>query len=559
LIPNSTPDGGVWTNYPYGSGTLATITFKTLYRPVEPLPAATCLLNLADTELVGDIPGQDNVTQIPHVATGATYYAQSIPLPRLSIQPSDYRAVLLGEIFNVSVNIEGIDFDWKLVFAQFRVQYNDTLVEAIDVSEGSFMQQFHNTAEPPYTTFINFAEDDPLYGPNVLVGILLIPNSTPDGGVWTDYPYGSGTLATITFKTIYQPSWQQQSLTSELVLNDTQLVEDLNQTSVATILSTLTNGLYNISPLEFSYEPAEPSAGEVTVFKVTEPEDHVPLVFNWNFGDGITVNTTLPTIAHAFPTNGRYDVTLTCTMNNTETASVETVTVESYMPLGVTAEVGTLHFKGETAEFTVLTTDAGNPVDATSLEAKLYFNGVLIADLSTAIEYVDTGFYMIPYYIPATASAGEYTLLVKAEYYGAHGATITKFTISPTLTAWNDSIAQITAIRDGVATISNGVTNLTLNLTTINATLTGLIQSNGEVLARIETTAGALTTKLDTINATIITVQGNTATISSTLGNAKLELDGVQSNVTTTLYATSALSAIAVILAVAILMKMRKK
>jgi hypothetical protein len=229
------------------------------------------------------------------------------------------------------------------------------------------------------------------------------------------------------------------------------------------------------------------------------------------------------------------------------------------MPLGVTAEVGSLHFKGETAEFTILTTDSGKPVNATSLEAKLYYNGALISDLTSAIESMDSGFYRIPYNIPADAQPGEYTLLVKAEYYGANGASIAKFNISPTLTAWNDQIAQITAIQNGIATVQNGVTNLSLNLTAINATLTGLEVSNGQVLATISTAVGPLSTKLDTINAKLGDFSGNTVTVSSTLGNITAKLDGIQSTATTTLYAASVLSAIAVVLAVAILLVLRKK
>jgi hypothetical protein len=556
LMPNSTPDGGVWTNHPYGDGTLATITFKALYRPLEPSPPASCLLNLTDTLLVGDIPQTYNVTEISHTATSATYYSQPIPLPTLSIQPSDYQATLLGETFNVSVNINNLDADWKMIFAQFRIQYDATLLSAINVYEGPFLQQFPNSAEAPYTLFINYIEDNYRYGPNVLIGILLNPNST---GQWSNYPYGNGTLATITFQAIGQPSYPQKSITSNLVLNNTLLVEDLNATDVGEIPHNLASASYEISPPTFSYEPTQPSAGEVTIFKVSEPENHAPLTYNWNFGDGTTMNTTQPTAAHAFPAAGEYNVALTCYLNGAEATGVETLNVVYYMPLDVTAEVGSLHFKGETAEFTILTTDSGKPVKATSLEAKLYFNGTLINDLSSAVQTVDTGLYNVPYYIPADASAGEYTMLVKAEYYGASGAAIAKFTISPTLTAWNDSVVQITEIQDGVATISNGMTNLTLNLTAINATLTGLQNSNGQVLAKIDTTAGTLTTKLDTINAKIGEVNGNNVTISSTLGNITTELDGIQSTATTTLYVASIISAIAVILALAILIYVRKK
>lgn len=485
--------------------------------------------------------------------------AQAQATTEVFLDPASHTSEWLDETFNVAVNIRNLESSQRLIVAQFRVKYNSTLLEAVRVTEGSFLRQFNNTATPPYTAFFNYTEDDLFYGPNVLVGIVLLPTPTPNGGVWTNYPHGNGTLATITFKTIYQPSWYQPSITSDLVLNDTLLVKDANET-VGAIPHTLTNGLYEIQPPTFTYEPIEPSVGEVTLFKVAEPENHVPLTYSWDFGDGITKNTTSPTIAHAFPSGGKYNVALTCIMDGTEATGVETVTVESYMPLGVTAEVGSLRFKGETAEFTILTTDSGKPINATSLEAKLYFNGTLINDLSSAIGYVDTGFYRIPYYIPANASPGEYTLLVKAEYYGANGAAMAKFTISPTLTAWNGSIAQITEIQNGVATVSNGITNIKLNLTAINATVTGLITSGkGEILAKIDTSLGTLTTRLDAINATITEVKGNTVTISTALGEVKTTLSDTQSTATTTLYAASILSAIAVILAAIILLILRKK
>jgi hypothetical protein len=570
--PNATERRADWTNYPYGNGTLATITFEVIYRPVEPSPPATCVLNLTDTLLVADIPHEYNVTQIPHIATGATYYALPIPIPTLSLEPDYYNATLLGESFNVSVNIENLDPDWRMIFAQFRVAYDGTLVNPTNTYEGPFLQQFPNSGKPPYTFFIQFYRNESYYGPNVLVGILLMPNATgTTWATWTNYPYGNGTLATITFQIVGQPSYPQTSITSDLTLIDTLLVEHLNLTAVAPIPHNLINGSYEISPLTFSYGPAQPSAGEITVLKVAQPRNHSPITYSWDFGDGTAMNTSEPTVAHAFATPGEYNVTLTCTlytypapvmsyMYTAYTATtVQTITVAYYRPLDVTAQVGSLHFKGETAEFTILTTDSGKRVNATSLEAELYSNGILITDLSSAVQTVGTGLYNIPYYIPADASPGEYTMLIDAEYYGANGATIATFTISPTLSAWNDSIAQITTIKNGVATITNGVATLTLNLNAINASLAGLIQNNGQVLATINTSVGTLTTKLDTIDAKIGNVNGNTVTVYSTLGNITTKLDGIQSTATTTLYVASLISAIAVVLALAILFFVRKK
>jgi hypothetical protein len=562
LIPNSTPNGGQWTNYPYGNGTLATITFKTLYRSTEPSPPASCLLNLTDTLLVGDVPGSDNTTEIPHTDTSATYYAQPIPLPTLSIQPADYGAILLGETFNASININNLDVDSKLIVAQFRVQYDPTLLKAIDAFEGPFMQQFHDSAGLPYTVFIKFIETETLYGPNVLIGILLNPNAT---GQWPNYPYGNGTLATIEFETITQPSSAESPITSHLMLNDTLLVGDIPNSSDVTEIpqGPSASASYEIQPLTFTCEPAEPLVDQATTFTITEPPNHAPLIYNWDFGDGTQLNTTEPSIGHLYASPGNYNVVLTVILDNdTSSNTSQTITVmpnNKPTPIDVTMDVGSIHFKGETAQFNLLTANNGEPINATKIEASLYYDGNIIADLSSSTQQVTTGYYTISYDVPATAQPGTYTLMVQVEYYNAKGTSLKSFQISPTLTAWNNQMAQITAIHDGIATIQNGLTNLTLNLTAINATLAGLIQNNGQVLATINTSVGTLSTKLDTINATIVSINGNMATVSSTLGNITTKLDGIQSTATMTLYAASILSAIAVVLAAIILIFVRKK
>ena len=83
--------------------------------------------------------------------------------------------------------------------------------------------------------------------------------------------------------------------------------------------------------------------------------------------------------------------------------------------LDVEANVGSLHFRGEIAEFYVLVSLNGAPVDA-ALTAKLYFNGSQYADLTSAVGHVATGLYRIPYTIPGTASAGTYAMVVSANH-----------------------------------------------------------------------------------------------------------------------------------------------
>jgi PKD repeat protein len=464
----------------------------------------------------------------------------------MAIEPSEYTAKIIGETFDVNVTISDLQTDMRLVVPQFRVQYDNTSLEVVDVKEGPFLQQFANAAEPPYTYFIENNYVDVDYGPNVLVGILIFPD---ENGTWSNFPEGSGTLATITFKAIRQNTPPEPSISSMLTLNNTLLVDD----GIGEIPHEIVNGAYQMELLSFSYEPSIPFAGKPVFF--TAPESAHTLTYSWNFGDGTSESTTDKTVGHVYSTPGTYDVALTCSSDDSTSSTAEqSITISPVQAsIDVAIDVGSIHFNGEVAEFNALITSNGEGVDATKIEAYLYSGGFLKANLTSIVQSIDTGFYLIQYMIPADAQTGTYTLLVKAEYYNAMGTSIKSFQISPTLTA------EIRNIKDDIATVSNGMENLRLNLTAINATISGLINNQGTILAQINTSVGTLTAKLDTINATITQVNGNTATLQSTLGEVETKLGDTQTIATATLYAATILSAIAVILAAVILMSMRKK
>ena len=520
------------------------------------------------------------LASIPIIAVSR--YSTNQVTPEIYVDPSLYSAEKLYEIFNVSVKIRNIEASHKVVGVQFRLQYNNTLLEVLDAYEGPFMKQFNNTNEPPYTYFIKYIEDDPVYGPNVLIGILLLPNAT---GQWTNFPEGNGTLATITFKAIYQPP-EGSSLQSALQLNETMLVDDLTNE----IPHTFTSGEYEIEGLTFDYEPLSPSAGDIVTFSVTEPENHVPLTYNWNFGDGTIVNTTEPTITHMFTRPKDYNVTLTCFIEGASASTSKILTVEHPLPLPleVKIDVGNMHFPGEIAEFSILFTHYGKRIDPDTMSALLYHRGVLYANLTEFIQRVDTGLYIVSYTIPVSAEVGTYTLLVDAQYYAVQGSDIKSFLISPELSGWmmdiNGTLAtikteigqvqlnlskiltDIEVINGTVVEIHTLVGEVKASMHDINATITGLVMENGQLLAAINTTLGTITTDLDSIDGKIETIDGNVVEIKTSLGTITTTLDeikdsigGTHSTVTTTLYVTSALSAIAVVLAIIIIFLLKKK
>ena len=108
--------------------------------------------------------------------------------------------------------------------------------------------------------------------------------------------------------------------------------------------------------------------------------------------------------------------------------------------LDVQVDAGSIHFRGELAEFYVLVSQSGSRVDA-YVSANLYFNGTLYANLTSFVQKVDTGLFRIPFTIPTDAKAGAYTLGVDAQYPSATksfgGTGLKSFEISQTLSNWN--------------------------------------------------------------------------------------------------------------------------
>ena len=180
-------------------------------------------------------------------------------------------------------------------------------------------------------------------------------------------------------------------------------------------------------------------------------------------------------------------------------------------PLNVEADVGTIHFKGETADFYVLVSSEGVPMNAT-LTAILYYDGAMYDNLTSLVQYVDAGLYRIPYTIPCGASAGTYALVVNASYYTITGTTLKSFLLSPTLTGWN---ARLTEIKNNIATIKTDLGTIQVSLEDINATIVNIEEN----VVTINTDIGIVKTNMNNIMLNITNIYGNTTEINTTLGN----------------------------------------
>jgi len=380
-------------------------------------------------------------------------YAQTTPIIKVEPETNVYSPYAVwpntvNKTFEINVTVNDVTSEQKLVAAQFYLTYNKTLLEFVSVTEGPFFQ------DPRWnlydTFFLSYAEELTDGTPVVKVGVVISPDQTNYSKTyddWTIFPNGSGVIATITFRSIYQPVEPQPSESCILGLNETLLLRWVTGTEYNYTSHDVESGMFEVLPLQ------------------------------------------LPRT-----------------------------------PIDISIDVGTSYSQGEVADFSILTSDYGKAVNATSIRAYLYSNGTLYANLTHGIERVATGLYRIRYTVPSNAEEGTYTLLVEADFFEAKGTNIKSFLISSALQQLD---AKLIDLQGTVATINS--------------------------------TLGVIKTDIKTLNATITSINGNIATISTTLGDVNVKLSDVQSVATTTLYVTSILSAIAVILAAVILIFLREK
>jgi len=172
-------------------------------------------------------------------------YSWPAPPPTLKVEPIVYEAGILNKTISINVTLNDLSLGYRVVGVQFRLTYNSTLLEFLNVTEGPFLKSFASQQPGSYGTLFLYRhfEDHPLYGPSILVGILILPNGT---GFWhPPFPSGNGTIATINFRVIYQErGLEKQPLTCELNLTETYILNDEG----ATIPSNVQNGVYKIYP-----------------------------------------------------------------------------------------------------------------------------------------------------------------------------------------------------------------------------------------------------------------------------------------------------------------------
>ena len=202
-----------------GTGKLGIVEFKIIESPLTGGSLSSSLsIDNVDTYILDSDNQEIDLTK----TSGYYLYVWAESLPSLEVKPSIYTAVE-HETFKVTVWLNNVNADKRLISVDFKLRYNTTILSPIQVSDGSFLAGFGFT----FDYYFNVG--------NVEIRHYMNPP-------YTSFPDGSGPIATLTFQGIYQDSKDHNS-TLELVKDDISLIHE-NGTRLPT--APPINGLYRI-------------------------------------------------------------------------------------------------------------------------------------------------------------------------------------------------------------------------------------------------------------------------------------------------------------------------
>ena len=573
------PDGGNLSYYAWDFGD-GTSDFT-----VDPIITHTFETTGCDVALtVGDDEDSVSVPLTKHI--GVTIY-RDISITRVQVPPQMLRGKEV--IINVTVGNLGDQDE-----TSFRIDtyYNETAVDPTNITattwveiEGKTIAATVGPAEEYNETF-----------------------SWDTGDVTAEVYYYIMANASL------QVAWNDVNLTNNVRLSSNSIY--ITSPPVASFINIPTRPLVN-ETVTFDASASFDSDGNITLYEWNFGDGATA-----TYIEGVNL-TDITTHAYTSIGNYLVTLTVTDNdgLTNSSTKYVQAVEVVTYLDIDI--DVGTIHFGGEKVEFYILVTRLGERVNVSEATAILYFNGSNFTDLTSKLETITTGFYRITYTLSSTASSGTYTLHVEASYFNLKGNAIKSFLVSQTLDGWDFLIADIkdeiatiiipnlgqikldlteinatlVGIDNTVGIINSTVGRIETDLSLINATITDIIvDSKGELLAKIDYYLGAdgtitvkladlnatltgiivnsegeivaeittvlekfVITKLNALNATVTSIEGNVITVTTELGSLRTTTSDVQTTATNSLYAIAIVSVLATAFFLALLLILRKK
>ena len=220
-----------------------------LHLTIAPGYTAYCLLDI-------------NSNEIEHYYDHGAYYYHWAPpkvYPYLEVSPQTntfagkniYKSPLE---FSVDINIKNVTSGWRLAGVELLLFYNTTVLDVLEVQNGTFLEPFTTTTWFFYQIF----EDQGKI--RIVYTILDIPHMTP--------PYGDGKIATIVFNATYQEQFPT-SVSSPL---DIEVDTENGMTSY--FVNFLANEIPYGTEVDGSYELAGYVIGRVIDVYTQYPEPY---------------------------------------------------------------------------------------------------------------------------------------------------------------------------------------------------------------------------------------------------------------------------------------------
>jgi len=197
-----------------GSGYLVRLTFKVV-AAAPWMGSVTTTFHLQNTKVSNALSPPGN---IPHDDVDGTYeyiYAPPLPTHYLSVNPTTTvkaaGAPIVGTanaFFDIYVDINNLNYEWWVVGIEFKLAYNDTLIDFISATVDPWLNDTFGDIYmvPPLEAYL---PDDFAY---LLTAVVLMPHSSPPAH-WNNPINGTGHLMKLRFEVLMQEAfpWYDQT------------------------------------------------------------------------------------------------------------------------------------------------------------------------------------------------------------------------------------------------------------------------------------------------------------------------------------------------------------
>ena len=295
-----------------GTGTVFTMTFEVVKQPYDYETGAPTInpvdifLDFLSTDLAPRMEGP--IVPIPHTTEHAAVRIwekrSELPTkPTLRVEPAEVENMPRCKTFDINIWIIGIDSHYDVQSFNITINFNSTLIEATDITEGSWPKDYaNNTIE--ILKQINNAKGTATYAVE-----LILPRK-PD-------PPTADILFTVTFNVTHEsPTYPPP--TSKIILDPTEIL-DRNTGPISHITENGTYTAFRSPPIaKFTWTPSGYNLlrGQTITFNASESYHPSAIKqYSWDFGDGNKTTVQDPIITHIYETTGTVTVVLNVTDN----------------------------------------------------------------------------------------------------------------------------------------------------------------------------------------------------------------------------------------------------